>query len=152
MIEDLRLALTPAPEDKVFSTEAIVLLQHRMSERQELSRSTAAAHAASLADSEGRILTVKEDVGRHNAMDKAIGYGMQNGVDFGRCMMLLSGRISFEMVQKALRAGIPPGGGRFRRYIPFREIGRPIRVHARRALAGRSNDGLHPSGENTSQG
>ena len=107
MIEDLRLALIPAPENTVFSAEAIVRLQHRMSERQELSRHTTAAHAAALADAEGRILTVKEDVGRHNAMDKAIGYGMQNGVDFNRCMMLLSGRISFEMVQKALRAGIP---------------------------------------------
>jgi FdhD protein len=76
-----------------------------MSNSQTLSRLTRSAHAVALSDAD-RLYVVREDVGRHNALDKVIGYAMLNGIDPRSCIVLLSSRISFEMVQKAVRAGI----------------------------------------------
>ena len=69
---------------------------------------TGGLHAAGLFDTRGNLKVHREDVGRHNALDKLIGYFLQqkNG-SFSECILLLSGRISFELIQKAGRAGIP---------------------------------------------
>ncbi len=64
-------------------------------------------HAAALADKDGRILIIKEDIGRHNAIDKVLGAGLIKRIDFEDKLLLTTGRLSSEMVLKASRAKIP---------------------------------------------
>jgi len=67
---------------------------------------TGGVHAAAISDGEN-ILFFSEDIGRHNAVDKVIGKAFLNGVNFGTTVLLSSGRISLEIVKKAIIAGIP---------------------------------------------
>ena len=73
---------------------------------QDLGRCTLATHAAALCDSDGRIVLLREDVGRHNALDKAIGAGMRAGFAFPDLFALVTSRLSFELVEKAARADL----------------------------------------------
>ena len=73
---------------------------------QELFRQTGATHAAALFSAKGEVAEVFEDLGRHNALDKAIGHALLMSADMTKCGAFLSGRVSFEMVVKAGRAGI----------------------------------------------
>jgi len=68
---------------------------------------TGGLHAAGLFDREGRALVVREDVGRHNAVDKAIGWAAEQGLDFATLILFVSGRVSFELTQKTAALGIP---------------------------------------------
>ncbi len=78
-----------------------------MEQGQMVFHATGCTHAAALGDSQGRLLALGEDVGRHNALDKAIGLALKAGVDLGGCVAVLSGRLSYEMALKSARAGIP---------------------------------------------
>jgi FdhD protein len=80
----------------------------RVRHQQRVFTKTGGLHAAAVFDSQGEIIVVKEDVGRHNATDKAIGNLLQAGALPGNTYgLLVSGRASFELMQKALVAGIP---------------------------------------------
>jgi FdhD protein len=68
---------------------------------------TGGLHAAGLFSADGELWVSREDVGRHNAVDKVIGHAMRHGTNTGECFLLVSGRVSFEIMQKALVARIP---------------------------------------------
>ncbi len=92
--------------------EWILSLPERLEGIQTTFKKTGGLHASVLFDPHDEdFALVKEDVGRHNALDKVIGQGLVDNVDFSKTFLLLSGRISFELVQKALIAGIPSIAG-----------------------------------------
>jgi FdhD protein len=95
-------------EGPVVTAEIIHQLPESGIASQSTFEKTGGLHASVLFDSEGRIEAVAEDVGRHNALDKVIGKKLMVGeVPLSNSILLVSGRASFELVQKALMAGIP---------------------------------------------
>jgi FdhD protein len=91
-----------------FRREVIVAMPGRLLTGQHLFSETGGLHAAALFDEDGDIIVMKEDVGRHNAVDKVIGWMFMNGrLPAQRQGILVSGRASFELMQKSLVAGIP---------------------------------------------
>jgi FdhD protein len=86
---------------------ALLSLMGRLQESQAIFQATGGTHAVALASPGGRVFIPAEDVGRHNAMDKVIGRAVLTGQDLTGLVALLSGRLSFEMALKAIRAGIP---------------------------------------------
>jgi len=87
--------------------EVIAALPEKMRAAQTMFRHTGGIHAAALFDRNGELLLLREDIGRHNAVDKTIGAMWRNGIDAEGKMMLVSGRAGFELVQKCAVAGIP---------------------------------------------
>jgi len=99
----------PIAQNRVpeFDLARIPRLLSAMQERQTIFRATGGCHAAAIFDVTGRLLEVREDVGRHNAVDKAVG-GLLRAQKLDRAAMLVvSGRVSYEIVYKAYRAGVP---------------------------------------------
>jgi FdhD protein len=83
-------------------------LPNRLREAQPAFEATGGLHATGLFDGHGELLCLREDVGRHNAMDKVIGWAFSAGLlPLGRSVLCVSGRLSFELVQKAAVAGCP---------------------------------------------
>ena len=90
------------------SAKHIVDFVSRFIGMSEVFKITGAVHSAALADpSKSNIVVFMEDIGRYNAIDKVIGWGLKNGVDFSKLVLLTSGRIFSGTVLKALKAGIP---------------------------------------------
>jgi len=96
----------PAPNLQL-SPDTIYILPEKLRRQQDIFGSTGGLHAAALFDTEGNFLTLKEDIGRHNALDKLIGANLQdNNLPLNDHILLLSGRACFELIQKAAMAGI----------------------------------------------
>ena len=88
--------------------ETLLGLPEKLRAAQATFDQTGGLHACALFDREGHLLVLREDVGRHNALDKVLGYALQAGLlPCHEHMLLVSGRVSFEVMQKALAAGIP---------------------------------------------
>lgn len=96
----------PVAERLRLAAAELAALMAAMARRQRLFRATGGAHAAAVFSSHADILAVAEDLGRHNALDKAIGECLLRALPLAGCGVVLSSRLSYEMVAKAARAGI----------------------------------------------
>ena len=105
-IEALLERTEPCGRTARVTREALLAMPGRLRDMQELYRVTGASHAAALFDAESNVVAFAEDIGRHTALDKAIGKCLLSGRSPAGCAVALSGRASFEMVAKAARAGI----------------------------------------------
>ena len=109
-LDAVRLSSRYAPGDDPTTVTAATLSQlpARLRKAQKVFASTGGLHGAALFDADGTTLAVREDVGRHNAVDKVIGWAVEQGrVPLTGTVLLVSGRASFELTQKAVMAGIP---------------------------------------------
>lgn len=107
LIGDLCQVLEPNSDETKLTAEQVASCAGLLPAHQGLYQSTGSSHGALLCDREGRVLAVGEDVGRHNALDKAIGKALMAGCLGDACLGVLSSRISYELVQKAARARLP---------------------------------------------
>jgi FdhD protein len=107
-IDQLEVACTHIPDGLSVTRETIVSLPERLRAEQRIFESTGGLHATGLFTQTGELVVAREDVGRHNAMDKLIGSRLLAGeLPLSSSIALVSGRLSFELVQKAAVAGIP---------------------------------------------
>ena len=89
-------------------SSVVLAAPRRVRPLQKVFAKTGGVHAAALLDLDGRVLCIREDVGRHNAVDKVVGWALRQGrLPLHDTMLLVSGRASFELAQKAILAGIP---------------------------------------------
>ena len=102
-----RLLAAPNPDFRL-DAELLVRLPDALRSSQDVFQRTGGLHAAALFDARGKLLVLREDIGRHNAVDKVIGWALLEGrVPLSDSVLLVSGRGGFEIVQKAIVAGVP---------------------------------------------
>lgn len=109
-IESLQEAVRPLPKvgfRQTMETGAVAKAVRSLPRQQTLNRLTHAVHAAAFCDASGTILAVREDVGRHNALDKVIGAAVRQGADLTAGFFVVTSRLSVELVQKAAILGVP---------------------------------------------
>ena len=107
-IDAIRATLPPVQSNLIISVERLKRLGAAMQDAQSTFEKTGGLHAAGLFDADGRMIVLREDIGRHNAVDKVIGHQvLARAVPLDRHVLMVSGRVSFEIMQKALTARIP---------------------------------------------
>ncbi len=107
-IEHLHHQFPPVHTVATIQADTLATLPDIMRQHQPCFDQTGGLHAAGLFDTAGKPLVIREDIGRHNAVDKTLGHALLNGrFPLDRCVLVVSGRVSFEIVQKALAGGIP---------------------------------------------
>ena len=107
-LADLELRAPPVRSTLTVPARVVAGLPERLRSDQAVFEQTGGLHAAGLFDAEGALLCLREDVGRHNAVDKVVGWALGAGrVPLDQAILCVSGRLGFEIVQKAAVAGIP---------------------------------------------
>ena len=106
-IEAVQQNFPPVEIDVRVAAKIITGLPAKLRDAQATFEQTGGLHAAAVFDTQGKLLVLREDVGRHNAVDKVVGFGLLQGVSFAKCVLMVSGRASFEIMQKALAARLP---------------------------------------------
>ncbi len=107
-LENALAAAPPLDDPTRVAAPVLLALPERLRSAQHVFDETGGLHAAGLFDASGRLLAAREDVGRHNAVDKVIGWAARAGrLPLARCVLMVSGRASFDIVQKALAARVP---------------------------------------------
>jgi FdhD protein len=105
---NIKAPVNESSKDKFFITRGkLRAAPNSLKDSQDVFDQTGGLHAAGLFNRDGELLIIREDVGRHNAIDKVIGKALTDGMDLTGVLLQLSGRVSFEVVQKALMVGMP---------------------------------------------
>lgn len=98
--------MPPCGQTLQMTRHSLIAVTEQLQSMQDVFRRTGGSHASGIFTPDGRMIAFAEDLGRHNSLDKAIGQALLNGQDMAGCGMALSGRVTFEMVAKAARAGV----------------------------------------------
>ncbi len=109
-IEDIAQVIRPLPKiagQAKIDAKAIARAFAELPDHQPMNRMNHSVHAAAWCEPSGQVIFVREDVGRHNALDKLIGALARQGADFGSGFIAMTSRCSFELVQKAATMGVP---------------------------------------------
>ncbi len=106
-IDAVRMTAAPLPAGPIIDVERLEAMSSELRRFQQVFDETGGLHGAALFGADGELLSVAEDVGRHNAVDKAIGALAARTWRFGQIGLMVSGRVSFEIMQKAAVVGIP---------------------------------------------
>lgn len=110
-IDAVRIAARTAPPGPTISPQVVEQLPAALAGAQPAFDATGGIHAAATFSSEGELVVAREDIGRHNAVDKVVGAAAGGGWPVNEPILFVSGRVSFEIVQKAAIAGFPIVGG-----------------------------------------
>jgi FdhD protein len=98
----------PGDDPATVSAETLTAMPEQLRSSQRVFATTGGLHGAALFDVDGTMLAIREDIGRHNAVDKVVGWALEsNRIPLSGTVLLVSGRASFELTQKAVMAGIP---------------------------------------------
>ena len=107
-LDQVAVRCSPAGPGPVVPASTLLALPDTLRSAQAAFQRTGGLHAAGLFDVDGRLILLREDVGRHNAVDKVVGrMAMEGRLPMAACVLLVSGRTSFEILQKAAVAGVP---------------------------------------------
>jgi FdhD protein len=107
-VESVHQHFPPLTSRLIVSKKILLRLPDQMRRAQATFAQTGGLHAAAIFDAKGKLIVLHEDVGRHNAVDKVLGYGfLKSKLPFASHILLVSGRASFEIMQKALAARVP---------------------------------------------
>ena len=107
-LDAVRQQFAPVDSTITLTARTLLALPARMRRSQRMFSKTGGLHAAASFDARGKLLVLREDIGRHNAVDKVIGHGLlEGGFPFESHILLVSGRASLEIMQKSLAARIP---------------------------------------------